>query len=88
MRPKWIPLWQVSTLVFFDISVATTAALTTDYSTYPSSSGMPAHDVVTLIETSLISVIEQQAKSLKSHVSVFAAIGKFHPIWLNVTTPS
>jgi hypothetical protein len=36
--------------------------------------------VVTLSAISLISVIEQQAKSLKSHASAFAVIGKFHSI--------
>jgi hypothetical protein len=36
--------------------------------------------VVTLSEISLISAIEQQAKSLKSHTSAFAVIGEFRSI--------
>jgi hypothetical protein len=36
--------------------------------------------VVTLGENSLISAIEQQAKSLKSHASAFAVIGEFRSI--------
>jgi hypothetical protein len=36
--------------------------------------------VVTLSAISLISAIEQQAKSLKSHASAFAAIGQFRSI--------
>jgi hypothetical protein len=43
--------------------------------------------VVTLGEISLISVIEQRAKSLKPHASAFAVIGQFCSTWLNVTTP-
>jgi hypothetical protein len=36
--------------------------------------------VVTLSETSLISTIEQQAKSLKSHTSTLTSIGEFRSI--------
>jgi hypothetical protein len=37
-------------------------------------------DVVTLSAISLISAIEQQAKSLKSHASACAVIGEFRSI--------
>jgi hypothetical protein len=41
---------------------------------------MPAEGVVTLSAISLISAVEQQAKSLKSHDSVFAVVGQFRSI--------
>jgi hypothetical protein len=44
--------------------------------------------VVTLSAISRISAIEQQARSLKSHASAFAVVGKFRSICLNLTTPA
>ena len=44
--------------------------------------------VVTLSAISLISAMDQQAKSLISHASAFAIVGIFRSIRLNVATPS
>jgi hypothetical protein len=41
---------------------------------------MPAEGVVTLSAISLISAIEQQAKSLKPHASAFAVVGNLRSI--------
>ena len=43
--------------------------------------------IVTLSEIGPIWTIDRQDKSLKSHASKSAAVGKFQSIRLNVTTP-